>query len=117
MESSSPNQVRQINDQNDDRIQSLRTLLRNLWLSCYHHQQQLVIGRICAVYALPRSYPLWSWVIPTLLAAFQMQFYSETHNHDPSLWADFSNSARPHIDEIDTAVDAALTVAVWYWPQ
>lgn len=110
------NELFQITGQNNDGIESLEILLRNIWLSCYHHQQQLVIGRVCAVYALPRSCRAWDRVIPTLLAAFRVQFYVEDHNYDGSLWADFSNSARPHSDEIDAAVDAALAMVLWYRP-
>jgi hypothetical protein len=66
------NLVSQITDQQNAPIQSLRILLRNIWLSCYNHQQQLVIGRVCAVYASQRSYQVWDQVIPTLLAVFQV---------------------------------------------
>ena len=114
------NTARVINDETNDLFLGLVTLLRNIWLSVYHHQEQLVIGGVCAVYALPRArLGVWRQVIPVLLAAFQVQLYMEDNSPQApqiSIWGDFSQSSRPHIDELAGAVTSALAVAVWYSP-
>jgi hypothetical protein len=65
------NDTRVINDETNYGYLELVTSLRNIWLSCFHHQEQLVTGGLCAVHALPRSrLYVWSNVIPVLLAAY-----------------------------------------------
>jgi len=91
----------------------LKPLLRNIWLSVYHHQEQVVIDRDCTIYDLPRArLKVLGRVIPVLLAAFGVQFYVEDNSPQVSLLGDFSQSTRPLIQEIDDAVDEALAVAV-----
>jgi hypothetical protein len=51
-------------------------------------------------------------MIPVLLAAYRVQLYTENKTPQASIWADFSQSSRPHIEEITAAVDAALDVVV-----
>ena len=107
------NTWRVLNDEGEDKYLTLITLLRGIWLSCYHHQQQLVIGGICNIYALPRARTtVWRKVIPVLLSAFRVQIYQEDKTPQCSLWADFATSTRPHADEMDAAVAAALAVAI-----
>lgn len=111
------NTTRVLDDETNDDFLMLVTLLRNIWLSCYHHQQQLVLGQLCNVYALPRArMRVWGRVIPVLLSAFQVQFYQENKAPQFSLYADFATSSRPHIDELNSAVNAALAVQIPYIP-
>jgi hypothetical protein len=81
----------------------------------YHHQQQVVVGSLSSAYALPRirSPRVWGFVIPVLLASFQTQFYAEDRQGlNFTLWADFTNSRRPHIQEIDGAVNDTLVCKI-----
>jgi hypothetical protein len=55
-------------------------------------------------------------VIPVLLAAFQVPWYLEDKAPQASLWVDFATSSRPHMQEVDGAVNDALAVAIWYRP-
>jgi hypothetical protein len=67
------------------------------------------------VYFLPAARIVtWGTVVAVLLASFQAQIFVDNDYPLCRLWADFSSSRRPHLDEIDAAVDAALAVAVWY---
>jgi len=115
---SKPRWTALLNNTTQDNYPKLLLLLRNIWLSCYHHQQQIVLGGgSCTVYALPRAgWRVWLNVIPVLLAAFQVQWYLEDKERQASLWADFATSARPHMHELIGAVIDALAVVIWYRP-
>jgi hypothetical protein len=47
-----------------------------------------------------------------LLAAYQVQLNVENNSPQASIWAEFSQSSRSHIDEIIAVVNTALAVAV-----
>jgi hypothetical protein len=53
------NNARAINDLTNNTFLELHTLLRSIWLSMYHHQEQLVIGQMSSVYALQRIRSTW----------------------------------------------------------
>lgn len=67
------NKTRILGDDTDDKFWKLKMLLWNIWMSCYHHQEQLLLGQLSIVYSLQAARLVtWGTVVPVLLASFQV---------------------------------------------
>lgn len=88
----------------------IRDLLRSIYRSVLHHQENLVIYGASSIYALPRANKMWIGPISVLLAPFQVQLFLEQGREysRASIWGDFSRSQRPHHDDEEFYVEMAL---------
>ena len=109
------NKKRVLGDDTDDKFWELNMLLSNVWTSCYAYQQQLGLRQYCPVYSrLSSRLVTCGAVLPVLFSSFQVEFYIDSDS--PLRWIgdDFSQSRRPHLDEIDAVVAADVVMAIWY---